>query len=100
MRMAVLGDLSRNTMSKGFIIEMCSDGDFEGMVIDISYDMQTVASINYDKGIKNMEIEIVSLGANNKKLLLPFQDFVFAIEKAQKLATKCAQEDLLREKYK
>ena len=44
-------------MREGFSLEICSDLDFEGMVIDISYNMETIASINYDKGIDNMEIE-------------------------------------------
>jgi hypothetical protein len=47
-------------MKKKFLIETCSDLNYEGMVIDISFDSQRIAMINYDKGIDNMEIEILS----------------------------------------
>lgn len=77
---------------------MCSDLNFEGMVIDISYNMQTIASINYDKGLDNMEIEIFPVKENSPELIFPFQDFLAALEKAKKLAMKCADEDKLRGK--
>ena len=81
-------------MNKKFSIEMCSDLDFEGMVIDISYDMETIASINYDKGIDDMEIEIRSI---SEKLIFPLADFFLTLERAKQLAIKCAKEDELRQ---
>ncbi len=63
------------------------------MVINISYDMETIASINYDKGIDNMEIEMRPI---SEKLLFPLDDFFPALEKAKQLAIKCAKEDELR----
>lgn len=72
---------------------MCSDLDFEGMVIDICYDMEPIASINYDKGIDNMEIEMHPI---SEKLIFPLDDFFLILEKAKQLAIKCAKEDELR----
>ena len=69
-------------MSSKFHIEMCGDVDLEGMAIYISYDTEIIASITYEKGINNMEIE-----------LFPLEDFFVFLEKAKKLAIKCAQED-------
>lgn len=81
-------------MNKKFSIEMCSDLDFEGMVIDISYNMETIASVNYDKGIDNIEIEIHPI---SEKLTFSLDDFFLAIERAKQLAIKCAKEDKLRQ---
>jgi hypothetical protein len=67
------------------------------MVIDINYDSLTIASINYDKGIDNMEIEFPSFGNNTQKLTFPLQDFLNVLEKAKKLTIQCAEEDKSRE---
>lgn len=80
-------------MKKKLTIEMSSNLDFEGMVIDISCNMMTIASINYDKGIENMEIEFFPFGNGVEKIILPMRDFVCVLEKAQQLALKCAKED-------
>lgn len=71
---------------------MCSDLDYEGMVVDVSYDMETIASINYDKGIDNIEIEVYPI---SEKLKFPLDDFFLVLEKAKQLAVKCAKEDKL-----
>ncbi len=84
-------------MNDKFSIEMCSDLDFEGMVIDISYNMQTFASINYDKGIDKMEIEISPFGKDLNKTIFPLEDFLTVLEKAKKLAIRCAEEDSNRD---
>lgn len=75
---------------------MCSDLDFEGMVVYVNYDEQTLASINYDKGINNLEVEMFPFEYEGQKLIFPLQDFLAAIEKARKLALKCAEEDQLK----
>ena len=85
-------------MEKKLTIEMCSDLDFEGMVIDVRYDTHPIASINYDKGINNMEVEFCLFGGDFQKITLPLQDFLDVMEKAKKLALKCAEEDILRKK--
>lgn len=77
-------------MSKGFSIELCSDLDFEGMIIDVLYNTEMVASINYENGTDNIEIEI---SPNSEKFIFPLDDFLAVLEKAKKLAIKCAKED-------
>lgn len=77
-------------MNNKLSIELCGDLDFEGMVIDITYNKETIASINYEKGINNMEIEILP---KSKKFVFPLEDFLLILEKAKKLAIKCAKED-------
>ncbi|MBS0605617.1 MAG: hypothetical protein KF898_04065 [Parachlamydiales bacterium] len=77
-------------MNEKFSIEMCSDLDYEGMVVDVSYDMETIASINYDKGIDNIEIEVYPISG---KLKFPLDDFFLVLEKSKQLAVKCAKED-------
>ena len=67
------------------------------MVIDISYNTELIASINYDKGIDNMEIEMHS---RSEKLFFPLDGFFVALEKAKQLAKKCAKEDRFRDQYK
>ena len=79
-------------MNKQFTIEMCGDVNFEGMVIDISYNRETIASINYEKGIDRIEIEVFP--AQNEKFIFPIDDFVRVLEKARTLAVKCAKEDI------
>jgi hypothetical protein len=85
-------------MSEKFSIEICSDLDYKGMVVDISYDMQNIASINYDKGIDNIEIEVLPNKGDGSRFIIPLDDFFNILEKAKKLAIKCAKEDELRNK--
>lgn len=44
--------------NKCFKIRICSDLDYEGMVVDVVYKDVTFASLNQDKGVKNIEITI------------------------------------------
>ena len=81
-----------------FWIELCSDLDFEGMVVDVSYNMQTVASINYDKGVEKMEVEMFPFGNDSQKTILPLQEFLDVLEKAKQLAIRCSKEDEAQEK--
>jgi len=50
-------------VSKGLCTKILGDVDLEGMVILICHDDQVIAEINYEKGIDNMEIEIVRASA-------------------------------------
>ena len=83
-------------MSSDFTIEICGDLDFEGMVVDISYKMETIASINYEKGVDQMEIEIHNKRECPGKFTFPLKDFFDALERAKTIALKCAAEDDLK----
>ncbi|MEX0962377.1 MAG: hypothetical protein WDZ28_05945 [Simkaniaceae bacterium] len=80
-------------INKGFCTKILGDVDLKGMVILICYDDQLIAEINYEKGIDNMEIEIVSLQKKSPKQIFPLEDFFKTLEKAKKLTKKCAKED-------
>ena len=85
-------------MNKKFLIEMCSDVDLEGMAIYISYGTEKIASITYENGVHNMEIELFPFGKSKDPLAFPLEEFLLFLEKARRLAIKCAEEDALREK--
>jgi hypothetical protein len=85
-------------IDKKFHIKLCSDLDFEGMVVDICFGDQEVAMLNYDKGINNIEIQLPLQNKESQSLIFPLQDFLNALEKAKKLVIQCAKEDELREK--
>lgn len=91
--MVVSGDLLRGNMNKKFTIEACSDCDFEGMVVDVCYDMETIASINYDKGIDNLEIRLSDSLYTKGNIGFPLEIFLQVLEKAKKIATRYAKED-------
>ena len=77
--------------NKGFFLKLCSDLDFEGMIVDICFDDQRIASVNYDKGIDN--IEVAMLTQESSRHVFNLSDFVNILEKAKNLAIKCAKED-------
>ena len=49
--------------------------------------------INYDNGIDNMEIEIISCEDESSRCLFPMKDFLEILEKAKAIAIQCAKED-------
>ncbi len=83
---------------KKFNIELSSDLDFEGMVVNICFSNQEVAMLNYEKGIDNIEIQILSQNEDSQECIFPLQNFLNVLEKAKKLVIQCAKEDELREK--
>lgn len=80
-------------MKKKFLIETCSDLKYEGMVVDISFDNQRIATINYDKGIDNLEVELFSSEDGPSKCIFSLSDFLEILEKAKDIAIQCAKED-------
>ena len=79
-------------MNKKFLVEMCSDLDYEEMVADISYENHTVAMITQENGIDKMEIEVFSLQeAPSRKFLL--DDFVNIIKFAQEKLIESKKQD-------
>lgn len=77
-------------MNSKLSIELCGDLDFEGMLLDITYNGEAIASINYEEGIDNMEIELLP---KSEEIVFPLEEFLLVLEKAKKLAIKCAKED-------
>lgn len=84
-------------MNRRITIELSSDLDFEGMVVEITIDNSILARLNYDKGINNIEMELI-FGEGCKSTNIPLNDFLISIEKAKKLLIQCAEEDKIREK--
>lgn len=80
-------------MNKKFLVEVCSDVDLEGMAIYISYGTEKIASITYENGIHNMEIELFPFGKSKDPQVFSLEEFLVFLEKAKKLAVKCAEED-------
>ncbi|HEV3270002.1 MAG TPA: hypothetical protein VGZ69_05070 [Candidatus Rhabdochlamydia sp.] len=81
--------------TKKFSITLFGDLDFEGMIVEVCFDNQVIATCNYEKGIDNIEIQILP---QNQEFIFPLQDFLKVLEKAKKLVIQCAEEDKLREK--
>jgi hypothetical protein len=94
-RTEVLGGLLKN--DKKFSIQLCSDLDYEGMVVDLCYDAEIIASINYDKGIDRMEVEFFRFGKADHEVKFPLKDFLETLDEAKKLALQCAEEDRQRD---
>lgn len=70
-------------MSKKFIVEICSDLDYEEMVADISYEKNLVATISQENGPDKMEIKIVPPGSKTY-WNFSLNDFIEIIEFAKK----------------
>lgn len=75
--------LLRGDMNNKFRIVMCSDLEKEEMVADVFLENHMIATINQDKGLDNMEIEIFTPDEDNK-WTLPLDDFIEAIQFAKK----------------
>lgn len=88
-----LEDLLNMVINKGFCIKVCGDVDYEGMVIDISYNDQTMAMINYDKGIDKLEIEFTPFLEKVQGQMFLLDDFINALSDAKAIALQCAKED-------
>ena len=84
-------------MSNKFSIELHGDLDFEGMVIEVSFAGQTIARMNYEKGVDNIEVEMLLHEESVRKLVFPLKDFLMVLEKAKQLVVRCAEEDQHRE---
>lgn len=75
---------------KGFGIKTLSDVSVEGMIVIVVYDDQDIAEINYEKGIDQLEIELVHPVSHAK---FPLDDFFKTLERAKEVALRCAKED-------
>ena len=84
-------------MKKGFNLEISSNLNYEGMVVNIIYypeeinfndkkkyyTQKQIATLNLDKGIDNIEIEL--LLSQEDFLIFPLKEFMELLEKAKKL---------------
>ena len=78
------------TFNKGFKIRICSDLDYQGMVVDIVYNNATFATLNQDEGIENIEIKLYS--SQEKFLEFSLEEFIEILEKAKKLLIQVNKE--------
>lgn len=70
--------------NKHFKIRICSDLDYEGMVVDIVYRNITIATLNQDKGVENIEIKLY-LSQTKKQLEISYKEFMKILEEAKKI---------------
>jgi len=80
----------------GFNLRLFGDLDFEGMVVEVCFNDELVAMINYEKGIDNMELEWFFDQMIDQKQIFPLEDVLNILQKAKELALRCAKEDELR----
>ncbi len=71
-------------MNKKFLVEVCSDLDYEEMVADISYENHTIAMISQENGIDKMEIELFTHQEEEKSWKFSLDDFIEVITFAKK----------------
>lgn len=74
-------------MLNKFEIRVCSDLDYEEMVIDILYEREAVALISQENGIENMAIEILPFEEKHN-LELPLDGFMEILQKAKERLIK------------
>ncbi|MDE3045330.1 MAG: hypothetical protein KGJ02_01605 [Verrucomicrobiota bacterium] len=84
-------------MSPKFILELSSNLDFEGMVVELSFEKRPLARLNYDLGIDNIEIEMLS---EDEEIKFPLADFFQVLEKAKQILIRCDKEDKQRNEKK
>lgn len=80
-------------MKNKFSLELCGDLEFEGMVIDVCYGPDSIVSMNYDKGIDQLEVELHAWPKTAPNLSFPLEDLLTTLEDAETLAVRCAKED-------
>ena len=80
-------------INKEFRLQLFGDLNLKGMAIEITFHDSIIASINYEKGVNNIEIELFHFTIDDTRLIFPFDDFLHILKKAEQLAIKCAKED-------
>jgi hypothetical protein len=89
-------------MKKGLSLEISSDLDYEGMVVNIVYNYEKIdfnniqykqdiiAILNQDKGVENIEIKLYSFQSDF--LEFSFKEFMNILEEAKKLLIQVNKE--------
>lgn len=70
-------------MDNNFKLEICSDLEYEGMIVDILYKNDLIATLNQDMGMENIVIKLFQI--QNEFLNFSYKDFLEILEKAKKL---------------
>ena len=81
------------TKKNNFNLTLFSDLDLEGMAVEVCFKNQTIASVNYENGVENIEIEFFSKCGELLEKKFNLQDMIDILEAAKQLAIKCAKED-------
>jgi len=76
-------------MKNRFSIELVSDLDFEGLVVDISIENQVIARLNYDKGIDKIEMELIPLST---PFAFPLAEFFETLERVKTILFECSKD--------
>jgi len=76
---------------KDFKIRICSDLDYEGMVIDIVYKNITFATLNQDKGNDNVEIKLYP-SQIDEYWIVTYKEFTEILQKAKELLIQVNKE--------
>jgi hypothetical protein len=79
--------------NKGFYIELCSDIDIDGMSIDICFNNNRVATLNYAKGIQHSEIDVFIPPKKEGRWSFSLGEFMSTLEEAKNIMKKCYEED-------
>lgn len=74
-------------MKPKFSLAICSDLDYEDMVIDISWENEMIAILDQEKGPNHKEIELLPL-AILKNFKFSFNEFRKYLDKAEQLLDK------------
>jgi len=70
-------------INKYLKVRLCNDLDYEGIVVDIVYKKATLATLNQDKGIENIEIKLYPPQLN-KHWEISYKNFIEILEEAKK----------------
>ncbi|VHO05195.1 hypothetical protein [Candidatus Rhabdochlamydia sp. T3358] len=54
------------------------------MIVEVCFDNQVIAACNYEKGIDNIEIQILSQNEDPQECIFPLQDFLNVLEISKK----------------
>lgn len=79
-------------MNSRFTVELSSDLDYEEMVVHISLDEEPIATINCEKGLDNLEIELSPM-CEEKNLSIALEDYLHTLMFAKKTLIQAQKKD-------
>ncbi|OGN62287.1 MAG: hypothetical protein A3F40_02060 [Chlamydiae bacterium RIFCSPHIGHO2_12_FULL_27_8] len=68
-------------------LRICSDLEYEKMVVDIVYKNQTILTLNQEHGINKIEFKFYCTNISNDEIFTVL-DFIYVLEEAKKLLIK------------